>query len=420
MSAATAIVVVTYVLVVWKERYRLLLAAGGAAVMLGSGLVPISALWPTGWDGQGGLLQWNTLALLLGLFVFATLLSLLGFFRWAGFRLAQRTQGRAVLLFLGLTGLAFVLSAFLDSIVVVLVLSAITIETARRVGQDPIPLLIAEISAANLGGAATLVGDPPNLILGTYFHLSFFDFLLHTGLPAVAGLAVALLLFSRSVERTHAPPNLDHVAPAVLDRSPVAASLAVFGGLMVVLAVQAPLGVPVWAIGLAAAFAGFALAGPARIRALFRSVDFETLAFFTFLFILVGGLVTTGVIASLSGGFGTAGGGNLLVTGSLLLWTFGLLSAVVNSVPLAAAAAPLIARLGAGTGMSTSSLVYAVALGNDIGGNGTPIGASGNIVGLGVARRLGVTISWSQFVRRSFPIMIACLATANLVWLFLR
>jgi Na+/H+ antiporter NhaD/arsenite permease-like protein len=418
--AAIAVVAATLVLVAWREQYRLAWAAGAGALLLLVGLVPWSALPPTNLSGNGGILQWNTLALLLGLFVFATLLGLLGFFEWTGRLLAHRTRGRPLLLFVGLVALAFALSAFLDSIVVMLILAAVTLEAARSTGVDPIPLIVAEISAANLGGAATLVGDPPNLILGTYFHLTFTDFLVHTGTPALAGLGVAVLLFSRGVNRTPADARGPIDPPALLARARTLVALGVFGGLMVLLAFQESLGVPVWAIGIAIALAGLALAGPRLLSPLVRRVDFGMLVFFLLLFLLVGSLETTGVIDAVAGGIGAIGSGNLLLTGTLLLWSFGLLSSAINSVPLAAAAAPLIARLSSIGGFSSASLVYAVALGNDIGGSGTPVGASGNVVGLGVAARGGYPISWSRFVRQSFPVMLACLATANVVWWLVR
>jgi Na+/H+ antiporter NhaD/arsenite permease-like protein len=325
-------------------------------------------------------------------------------------------------MFLSLSVASFVLSAFLNSISVLLVVATVTLELASEAGLDPVPLLLAEVAASNAGGAATFVGDPPNVILGTYFQLSFGDFLLHTALPAIAALAVILVLFSRTFRAASPPPAPTAVAEreAPEPRWGVAIALVGFVGMLVVLAIQGPLGVPIWVIGLAGGALALVLAGRTHAPNVLRHFDWPTLAFFVFLFVLVGALVQTGVIGSLAGGLTTAGGGNLLLTGSLLLWSLGLLSSLVNNVPLAAAAAPLIAAIGTGSGLPVRPLVWATALGTDLGGSGTPIGASANVVGLAVYRKAGITISWRQYVRTAFPVMLATLAAANLVWLFLR
>lgn len=420
--AAIAVFVGAYVLFVLRGRHQLLIAGAAALVALGLGLVSVSSLFPSGWSGRGGVVDWDTMGLLVGLFLFAGTLREVGLFRRIARRLARQLNGRPVAMFLSLSVATFVLSAFLNSISVLLVVATVTLELARESGLDPVPLLLAEIAAANAGGAATFVGDPPNVILGTFFQLTFGDFLLHTALPALAALAVILLLFSRAFRRPPAPvsPPANAAPEPHEPRFGVAVALAGFGGMLGVLAVQGPLGIPIWAIGLAGGLVALLLAGRTHAPEVLRHFDWPTLAFFVFLFVLVGALVQTGVIGSLAGGLSSAGGGNLLLTGSLLLWTFGLLSSVVNNVPLAAAAAPLIAAIGTGSGVPVRPLVWATALGTDLGGSGTPIGASANVVGLAVYRKAGIQVSWRQYLRTAFPVMLATLAAANLVWLVLR
>jgi Na+/H+ antiporter NhaD/arsenite permease-like protein len=418
--AALALFVVAYALFAAFERYRLAIAAAGAAALLLVGLVPAHDLLPSGWNGQGGVVEWNTLALLAGLLLFSGLLGALGFFRWVSLKLLERTGESPLRLFLALAGLAFVLSAFINSIAVMLVLAAVTLELARSTGQDPIPLLLAEISASNIGGAATYVGDLPNVILGTYGQLTFADFLIHTGPPALAAFLVALWLFSRSVDRR--PPTVAPVAlPAPpVDRRWLGTALGAFGAMIALLALDPLLGIPVWVLGLGGGVVALAIGGAHHLRPLLLALDVETIGFFLFLFVLVGGLETTGALKEVAGGIATAGAGNLLLTGSLLLWSLGLLSSVVNNVPLAAAAAPLIGQVGADTGLPVAPMLYATAIGTDIGGNGTPIGASSNVVGLAAASRAGVRISWRTYIRRAFPVMLASLAVSNLVWLLIR
>jgi|SRR5271157_368466 len=418
--AALGLFVVAYALFALFERFRLAIAAAGAAVLLLVGWVPWPDLLPSGWNGEGGVVEWNTLALLAGLLLFSGLLGALGFFRWVSYRIVERTGERPMRLFVALAGLAFVLSAFINSIVVMLVLASVTLEVARHSGQDPVPLLLAEISAANIGGAATYVGDLPNVILGTYGNLSFTDFLLHTGPPAAAAFLVALWLFSRSVDRRRPEPASPPSGTPPVDRLWLGTALGGFATMIVVLAAAPLLDVPVWMVGVAGGLAALAIGGAHHLRPLLLSLDLETIGFFLFLFVLVGGLETTGALGGIANGIATAGSGNLLLTGSLLLWSLGLLSSVVNNVPLAAAAGPLIGQVGLDTGLPTAPMIYATALGTDIGGNGTPIGASANLVALAAANRAGVSITWGTYLRRAFPVMLASLAVSNLIWLVLH
>jgi Na+/H+ antiporter NhaD/arsenite permease-like protein len=418
--AALGLFVVAYALFAVFERYRIAAAAAAAAFLLLAGWVPWPDLLPTGWNGKGGVVEWNTVALLAGLLLFSGLLGSLGFFRWVSYRLIERTGERPMRLFVALAGLAFVLSAFINSIAVMLVLAAVTLDVSRHSGQDPVPLLLAEISAANIGGAATYVGDLPNVILGTSGNLSFTDFLIHTGPPALAALAIALWMFSRHVAKGSAAPLSPPMSTPPVDRRWLGAALGSFATMLALLATAPITGVPVWVVGLGGGLAALAIGGAHHLRPLLLSLDVETIAFFVCLFVLVGGLVTSGALAGIAGGIASAGTGNLLLTGSLLLWSLGLLSSFVNNVPLAAAAAPLIGQVGVDSGLPTAPMIYATALGTDIGGNGTPIGASANVVTLAAAKRSGVSISWGTYLRRALPIMLASLAVSNLVWLFIH
>ncbi len=418
--AAIGLFVAAYALFAVRERWRVPVGAAAALAALGTGLVPVASLRPTSFNGQGGVVEWNSIGLLVGLFLFAGLLHELGVFRYAALRLARRFESGPVGLYVVLTVLAFGLSAFVNSISVLLVLAPLTLEVMRALGRNPVPFLLAEISASNAGGAATFVGDLPNVILGTYFQLGFLDFLEYTSLPAIAALGVILLWFRFRLGATPTlrdPPPLPSPSSSLPDPFRAAIAVGGFAGVLVVLGAQGPLGVPVWLVGLGAGGFALLLAGRSLGRSVVRHFDGQTVVFFVCLFVLVGALVTTGDIGAMAQQIGGWGGGNLLLTGTILLWTLGLLSAVVNNIPLAAAAAPLIASLGGHPGVSPRPLVWAAALGSDIGGNGTPIGASANIVGLAAAARAGTPITWSTYVRSAFPAMLISLAAANLVWL---
>ena len=170
-------------------------------------------------------------------------------------------------------------------------------------------------------------------------------------------------------------------------------------------------------IGLVGAALALLVAGREGARELLKGLDWMTLGFFFFLFLMVGSLQLTGVIDEVAQGLGSAGSGSVLLLASLLLWSLGLLSSVVDNVPLAAAAAPIMQSLHLHRGVPVGSMVYATAVGTDVGGNGTPIGASANVVGLAVARKAGVRISWGTYIARAFPIMVGSLLAANFVLL---
>ncbi len=440
-AAAGGLFVGAYVFFAWKEGIKTWVAAvaglSGMGVGILAGLLPLSsggfcdvfgyrpAESPWGFCAHNGFVEWDTLGLLLGLFMLATLLNDRGVFRYLALRLAKGSGGHPLRLFLALSGLAFVLSAFINSITVMLVLATITIEVAQDLGLSPIPLLLVEISASNAGGAATFVGDPPNVILGTYFGLSFNDFVLYAAPMALAALATLLLLFwwvsHRALERPRTPtPSSGSWQLPVLEPRGTLFATGAFALTIGLLVINSYIPPSVGEIGLIGG--GLALVGAGRSgwRSLLRRVDWNTLGFFFFLFLLIGSLEVTGVIDVLARGVGRLGGTDLLLTSSLLLWILGLLSSVVDNVPLAAAAAPLIASLHAARGYPIGSLVYASAVGTDVGGNGTPIGASANVVGLAVARRAGVVISWKRYLSWAFPIMLASLGAANLVLLWVR
>ncbi len=436
-----ALFALAYVLFALREEKKTLVAGvlGGIAIGLSllGGFIPLSpggaceifGYHPIGspWSvcSINGFVEWDTLGLLVGLFILAAVLSQLDFFRYVAIRLARSSGGRPLPLFLTLSLLSFALSAFINSITVMVVLAALTLELSRELKLDPIPFLLAEISCSNVGGAATFVGDPPNVILATYFHLSFTDFLLYAGPLALGALGVTLTLFAlryrsefRS-EKARSVRELTAVAPPpALDRKRLPWALGAFALTLGLLAFNASLPPSVGEIGLLGGALGLVVAGRSQAWKVLRAVDWEVLLFFLFLFLLVGGLEATGVIRLIASGIADAGGGNALLTASLLLWVLGLLSSVVDNVPLAAAAAPLILTLHQTQGLPVQSLVYATAVGTDVGGNGTPIGASANVVGLGIARRAGVTISWSRYLKEAFPIMVASLAAANLVLYF--
>jgi Na+/H+ antiporter NhaD/arsenite permease-like protein len=417
---AIAVFAIVLWLVARWERYRAAFVLGGAVAVIAVGWVPLPSLIPSGFGGNAGAIDWNTLGLLTGVLLFAALLGALGLFRAAAYAIARRTGDRPLALYASLVLLTAVLSAFVNAVAVMILLAAVTLEIIQRLGQNPIPLLLAEIAAANIGGTMSLVGNPPNLILGEYFGYTFIDFLQYAAVPALGALAVTLYLYSRRVDRTprEAPAS---AVPFRVKHPPVRSAVAIgaFAVLLVFLSVPAAIGIPVWLIGVLGGLVALAISFPVYTTRVIRSFDAEIVLFLLGLFILVGALVGTGAVSAIADGLASIGTRNLLVMGSILLWTLAVASAFIDSVPMAAVAGPLIARLSTDTGLSAKPLVFASVLGLGIGGSGTPIGSASNIVALSAARRAGVIITWPTYLKRALPYTFAALAIANLLWLFL-
>jgi len=403
-------------LVALFERYRVWIVAAGAALSLALGLVSLSSLPPSGWAATSSVIQWNTLALLAGLFLLAALFGALGISRWAALKLAGGLRGHPVAIFLALALLAFFLSMFLNSVAVVILLIPVSLEISRELNLDPIPLLLAEVSSANLGGTATLVGNPANLILGGQFGLTFSGFLAHAALPAVAALAVTLAWFVSRLPSRADRPAFALSEPPKLDPLRSGVAVGAFVVMAAVLFESTAWGIPLWMVGVAAAVTALAVAGARFARGLVEEFDWSTVLFLLFLFVLVGGLQQTGVIDAISGGILATGITNPILMGVLLIWIMAFASAFVDNIPLAAVAGPLIAGLSGGSTLDPKPLAYASAVGLGVGGNATSIGSISNVSALSLAERDGVRVSFVEYLRRSMPIMVVALIAATAVW----
>lgn len=403
-------------LVALFERYRLLIVAVGASLALALGLVSIPSLPPVGWAATSAVIQWNTLALLAGLFLLSALFGALGLPRWAALRLARALRGHSVAIFVALSLLAFGLSMFLNAVAVVIILIPVSLEIARELDLDPIPLLLAQILSANLGGTATLLGNPPNLILGGQFGLTFSGFLAHAALPAVAALVVTLAWFVSKLPKGSRQPSRPLSELPVLDGVRSGLAVGAFAVMAVFLFEATPWGIPIWMIGVAAGVAALGIAGTRFAHGLVTEFDWSTVLFLLFLFVLVGGLEQTGVIDAISGGILATGITNPLLMGILLIWVMAFASAFVDNIPLAAVAGPLILGLSGGSSLDPRPLAYASAIGLGVGGNGTSIGSISNVSALTIAARDGVSVKFMEYLRRAFPIMVLSLIAATAVW----
>jgi Na+/H+ antiporter NhaD/arsenite permease-like protein len=365
--------------------------------------------------------NWQTIIFIGGMMTMVEGLGEVGFFRWLCLYVAKLVNYRVIPILIAFMLLSGFLAMFIDSITVLLFLASVTVELARLLKFDPVPVIIAEIAAANTGGSATMCGDPPNIIIGTAFGYTFTDFAINTGPIAWAGMILCLGFFYLVFRKILTPsqgasgmPLNKYPEPgeAIVNPHLFRINSAIFILVVILLITHAQTGLSVALIGCIAAFLTL-LAAARGASHIIRRVDWRTLLFFVGLFICVGGLEETGVLKMLALYIGNISGGSLILVIPLVLWVSAFASAIVDNIPFAATMVPVIANLSQSHSLSLPTLSWTLALGTDIGGNGTPIGASANVVGTAIAEREGYPITWGRFCKYAMPAMILVVALCH-------
>lgn len=370
-------------------------------------------------------INWATIIFIAGMMVMVEGMARVGFFRWLCMRLAKLVKYKVIPIFIVFMVMSAVLSMFIDSITVILFLAAVTIELASLLKFNPVPMILSEIFCANLGGSATMCGDPPNIIIGTSLGYSFFDFLTNTGLIAGVCLIVILFyfLFAYKKELKTDGTGIDpHKLPtpksAILDKSGFVVSCLIFGCAVVLLITHSMTGLTVATIGVFIALITL-ITAPKHIGEMLKKVDYKTLLFFVGLFIVVGGLEQTGVLELVAQFIEKISGGNLYLMIAIIIWVSAIASAFVDNIPFAATMVPVIKGLAITSGVDLTTLAWALSMGTDIGGSATPIGASANVVGTSVAAKNGYKIGWGKYCAKAVPATIIVLAMST-VMIFVR
>jgi len=386
--------------------------------VLNLGQIGTSGFWYPGHTAEVSQgVNWHTIIFIAGMMIMVEGLGEVGFFRWLCFYVARLVKYRVVPILVAFMLLSGFLSMFIDSITVMLFLATVTVELARLLKFDPVPLIIAEIFASNVGGSATMSGDPPNIIIGTALGYTFFDFLRDTGIIAWIGMVFTLIFFYfvfrkqllASQKIDNAPAQYPEPGEAITDRTHFFINAGIFMFVVALLVTHAQTGISVATIGVIAALLTLGFAAMKRTGRhihIVSRLDWQTLLFFFGLFVCVGGLEETGVLAALAQFIGDAAGGSLTLVLTIILWVSTFASAVVDNIPFAATMVPVIVNLSRVGGFALPPQAWALALGTDIGGNGTPIGASANVVGTAIAEKAGYHISWGRYCKYALPAMI--------------
>jgi Na+/H+ antiporter NhaD/arsenite permease-like protein len=420
---ATAVFVVTYVLIATERVHRVAAALGGAAAMVVIGVVDAE----TAFFQRETAVDWNVIFLLLGMMILVGVIRQTGLFEFLAIWSAKRAQGRPFRIMASLVVLTAVASALLDNVTTVLLVAPVTILLCERLDLPPVPFLIAEVLASNIGGTATLIGDPPNIIIAGRSGLSFNDFLVNLA-PLVLVLVGVLLVLCRVLFRSALTLHPERVAEimeldereAIRDRKLLWQSLAVLALTIVGFVLHTALHLEPSIVALLGAGL-LVFVSRVRIETALQEVEWPTLVFFMGLFVVVGGLIEAGVIETLADAAGDATGGDLLGGSMLLLGVSAVLSGIVDNIPYVATMSPVVAELVAGAepgGADPNVLWWALALGADLGGNATAVGASANVVVLGIAERAGHRISFWRFTKYGLVVaLVTILLSVPYVWL---
>jgi len=377
-------------------------------------------------DYQPGVpfgVNWQTILFIGGMMVLVEGLRAVGFFRWLCLNTAQMVNYRAIPIALVFMLLSGVMSMFLDSVTVVLFMASVTIELGRLLKINPVPLIIAEIVAANAGGTATMVGDPPNIIIGTSLGLGFSAFVRNTAPIVWTGMAAALgyfyLRFRKEKAGTGSEVGISarhypKPGEAISNRNLFGIQVATLLLVVVLLIVHEKAGLSVVTVSFIGAGTTLVVSRKGASD-LIKGVDWRTLLFFLGLFVTVSGLEETGLLQLLANYISGISGHSFVEATLLVFWVSAFISALVDNIPFATIMVPVIVHLSQSTGGALPTFAWALSLGGNIGGNATPIGASANVVGVAVAEKTGNRISWKRYMNYAVLPTLIILVISNLL-----
>jgi Na+/H+ antiporter NhaD/arsenite permease-like protein len=408
---------VTFVMVLSDRVDRTIVAMAGAAAMVALGTL-------MGFYSQEEALRaidFNTLGLLLGIMIMALLLEKTGFFKYIAILAGKLSLGRPQLLLIVLGTTTTLLSTVLPNVTIIVLVAPVTILIAEILGISPVPLLIGEALLSDTGGVATLVGDPPNVMIASAGGLSFNDFLTHTAPLVVMAWLAALIILSIvfHTQLSESPKNIEALMhldehEALADPDSMKKTLLVLGMVVLLFFVQGQLGLTPAFIALGGAAVALLWVRPSMEETLQR-IEWSLLLFFAALFVTVGGVEAAGLLGLLASGVAGVAQANLLLASVSLLLIAAVVSAVVANIPLTIALIPVIQRMG-GLGITTTPLWWALALGAGFGGNGTIVGSASNLVTVALSEKTHAPITSRIWMRAGLPVMIVTCVVGSILF----
>ena len=422
MSLAIAIFVLAYVLIATEKISRIAIALGGAAAMLIIGATDSDKAF---YSHETGI-DWDVIFLLLGMMIIVGVIHKTGVFEFIAIKAIKIAKGDPKKALVYLVVLVAFASAILDNVTTILLAVPMTLVICKQLNVKPVPFLLAEVFASNIGGAATLVGDPPNIIIASRANLSFNDFLIHMAPLVIVAMIVItpMLVWMFRKELVNTPEDrariheLDEKSyltnPVLMKKSLAVLGLVVLGFLLHTAIHAEPSVIALLGAGLLIAISGL------KPSDYVQDVEWGTLVFFAGLFVMVGALVNVGAIQLLSDYLAEMVDGKPQLATGALLFVSAIVSGIVDNIPYVTAMSPVVADLSASVpAVHGDVLWWALAFGADFGGNATIIGASANVVAIGLAAKAGIKISFWQFAKYGIPVTFVSIAIAA-PYLFLR
>jgi len=406
-----------YALIVTERIHRTLAALLGASLMIVLKIVDQREAFAS--------VDFNVIFLLAGMMIIANITAKTGVFQWIAVEAVRRAGGRPYALLVLISLVTAMVSAFLDSVTTVVLLTPVVFFIAQRLEISPVPFLISQVLASNIGGTATLIGDPPNIIIGSQMGKDFNDFLVNLAPAAVAALVVYLVLarwlFGSELRAATKVLDADDIQRLVDEERRIAdphlmrISAAVLGFTILGFLLSRLFGLEGATIALTGAVVLMIVARE-DVHEILKTVEWPTLFFFVGLFIVVGGVVKTGIIGDLAHAVLAFTGGRTDVAALVVLWMSGIISAIVDNIPYTITMVPLIQELG--QTVNVEPLIWALALGANLGGNATVVGASANVVVASMAEARGYPITFVSYLRYGVPATLATMVVATIdIWL---
>lgn len=382
--------------------------------------------WYSVGESESKGVNWATIIFIFGMMIMVEGMARVGFFRWLCMRLAKAVNYKVTSIFVAFMIMSFVLAMFIDSITVILFLAAVSVELSQLLKFNPVSMILAEIFCANLGGSATMCGDPPNIIIGTSLGYSFADFFANTGLIALVCLVFTVIYFYITCKKQYSSGSLNvdisalpNPESAITDKGGFIASCAIFLLAVILLVTHANTHLSVATIGLGIALITLIVSGK-HIKEILSRLDYPTILFFIGLFIVVGGLEQTKILVLIAKFIEKISGGNVYFMIAIIIWISAFASAFIDNIPFAATMVPVIQNLALDANVALLPVMaWALAIGTDVGGSATPIGASANVVGTSVAAKAGHLVSWKKYCKLSTPATLIVLFVST-IFIFVR
>ena len=400
---ALIVFIVVMALIIFDVLHRSVAAVLGVVLLLITGVLNV--------ESAAGYVDFNTIGVLVGMMLFVAVVKRSGLFEYLAVKTAKLAGGNPWNIMVAFLIITALLSSILDNVTTVLLMGPITIAITKTLKISPVPFFMTQIMASNIGGTATLIGDPPNIMIGSAAGLNFLDFLASNG-PVIVIILLATVIYFRFVYKRQLKTDdgaikrvmeLDE-RKMILDKRLLGKSVAMTLLTVCGFILSSTFDMETSIVALSSAVV-MLLIGRQNPEEILLDVEWATIVFFIGLFIVVGGLVETGVIDKLANVIMNVTNGDQIITMVVILWVSALLSSTLDNIPFVATMIPLIGALG-GSGMDITPLWWALSLGACLGGNGTLIGASANVVLAGISEKNGHPISYMQFLKVGFPLMI--------------